>query len=195
MQALSCIELTQGDKNLLCDLVRQTLDLAIYQAHFKPLKTPVSKLLQQKAATFVTLYSNDELRGCIGTYCADTALWKDVCDHTYSSACEDSRFLPLTEKELKNVSFNISILSELVELNNLGETQLLQDLRINIDGLMLQYKEKRAIFLPSVWQQLATEKEFVSALKRKGGWPTTYWSDELKIFTFQTLNIEADYLE
>lgn len=74
----------------------------------------------------------------MGTYIADAPLYKDVCDHTYSSACEDPCFLPLTQSELKTVSFHISILSELVEMENLGENILFKKLKPKLDGLMLK---------------------------------------------------------
>jgi AmmeMemoRadiSam system protein A len=193
MPVLSCIELNQDDKAQLCKLVCKSLLYSINKQHYIPSMPPVSEVLNQKKASFVTLYAQGCLRGCIGTYIADTPLYKDVCDHTYSSACEDPRFLPLTESELKTVSFHISILSELVEMENLGENNLFTKLKPKLDGLMLKQGSKRAIFLPSVWEQLTTAKAFVSALKQKGGWPESYWSQDIELFKFNVCLIEADY--
>jgi len=193
MPVLSCSELNQDDKAQLCALVRKSLLYSISNQHYTPSQVPISKSLNQKKASFVTLYTQGILRGCIGTYIADTPLYQDVCDHTYSSACEDPRFLPLTEKELKTVSFHISILSELVEMKNLGENNLFKKLKPKIDGLMLKQGGKRAIFLPSVWEQLNTVEEFVAALKQKGGWDKLFWSEDFKIYLFQTASIEGDY--
>ena len=95
-------------------------------------------------------------------------MYKDVCDHTYSSACEDPRFLPLTQSELKTVSFHISILSELVEMENLGENILFKRLNPKLDGLMLKQGSKRAIFLPSVWEQLGNSGRVCNCFKTKG---------------------------
>jgi len=187
MPALSCSELNQDDKAQLCELVRKSLSYSINKQHYTPSQLPISRALNQKKASFVTLYTQGSLRGCIGTYIADTPLYQDVCDHTYSSACEDPRFLPLTEKELKTVSFHISILSELTESN------LFKKLKPKIDGLMLKQGGKRAIFLPSVWEQLNTAEEFVAALKQKGGWDKSFWSEDFKIYLFQTASIEGDY--
>jgi len=193
MPALSCSELNQDDKAQLCELVRKSLSYSINKQHYTPSQLPISRALNQKKASFVTLYTQGSLRGCIGTYIADTPLYQDVCDHTYSSACEDPRFLPLTEKELKTVSFHISILSELTEMENLGENNLFKKLKPKIDGLMLKQGGKRAIFLPSVWEQLNTAEEFVAALKQKGGWDKSFWSEDFKIYLFQTASIEGDY--
>jgi len=193
MPALSCSELNQDDKAQLCELVRKSLSYSINKQHYTPSQLPISRALNQKKASFVTLYTQGSLRGCIGTYIADTPLYQDVCDHTYSSACEDPRFLPLTEKELKTVSFHISILSELIEMENLGESNLFKKLKPKIDGLMLKQGGKRAIFLPSVWEQLNTAEEFVAALKQKGGWDKSFWSEDFKIYLFQTASIEGDY--
>lgn len=193
MPVLSCSELNNDDKAQLCKLVRKSLSYSINKQHYIPSIPPTSEVLNQKKASFVTLYTQGGLRGCIGTYIADTPLFKDVCDHTYSSACEDPRFLPLTQSELKTVSFHISILSELVEMENLGENHLFTKLNPRIDGLMLKQGGKRAIFLPSVWEQLTTAKEFVSALKQKGGWQAEYWSPDIELFKFNVCSIEADY--
>lgn len=193
MPALSCSELNQDDKAQLCNLVRKSLLYSINKQHYIPSMSPVSEALTQKKASFVTLYTQGSLRGCIGTYIADTPLYKDVCDHAYTSACEDPRFLPLTENELNTVSFQISILSELIEMENLGENYLLAQLNSKVDGLMLKQGGKRAIFLPSVWEQLNTAKEFVAALKQKGGWRESYWSPDIKLFKFNVFSIEANY--
>jgi len=193
MLALSCIELNQDEKDQLCDLVCKSLSYSVNKQHYHLSLPPNSEALNQKRASFVTLYTQETLRGCIGTYIADTPLYKDVCDHAYSSACEDPRFLPLTENELKTVSFHISILSELIEIENLGEAQLLTQLKPNIDGLMLKQGNKRAIFLPSVWEQLTEPRDFLLALKQKGRWQDNYWSQEIELFKFTVFSIEADY--
>ncbi|PAJ73871.1 AmmeMemoRadiSam system protein A [Pseudoalteromonas sp. NBT06-2] len=193
MPVLSCSELSQDDKDQLCELVRQSLLYSVKKQQYIPSRVLVSEALIQKKASFVTLYTQGNLRGCIGTYIADTPLYKDVCDHTYSSACEDPRFLPLTESELNTVSFHISILSELIEIENLSENQLLVKLKPKIDGLMLKHGGRRAIFLPSVWEQLSTAEEFVTALKQKGGWAKSFWTNDFKIYLFQAASIEGDF--
>ncbi|MEI8599196.1 AMMECR1 domain-containing protein [Vibrio sp. M60_M31a] len=52
--------------------------------------------------------------------------------------------------------------------------------------MLLEDEWHRAVFLPSVWEVLPTPEQFVRALKRKGGWPETYWDEDIVIHHFTT---------
>ena len=77
--------------------------------------------------------------------------------------------MAIKNRRITTVSYQISRLSELVEIHNLGHKKLLLTLRPKINGLMLKLGSKRAIFLPSVWEQLNIAETFLAALKQKGG--------------------------
>ncbi len=67
-----------------------------------------------RAGVFVSLHkkSNHALRGCIGTLEPScTNLAEEICQNALSAAFDDPRFLPLTEKELKDLEINVDILS------------------------------------------------------------------------------------
>ena len=185
------VNLTKAEQVELKNLARQVIVNALDQHKFILPAQPRSKALQQVAANFVTLYSDDELRGCIGCYTSEQPLWQGICQHAYSSAFEDYRFTPLQKTELTTLRIEISILSELVALENKGEQALLATLVPDVDGLLLKectlYGAKRsAIFLPSVWRSLKSARSFVLALKQKGGWPRDYWSENIELFRFHT---------
>lgn len=185
------VNLTKAEQVELKNLARQVIINALEQHKFILPAQPKSKALQQVAATFVTLYSDDELRGCIGCYAREQALWQGVCQHAYSSAFEDYRFTPLQQIELTTLRIEISILSELIAIENKGEQALLATLEPDVDGLLLKectlYELTRsAIFLPSVWRSLKSAESFVLALKQKGGWPSEYWSENIELFRFHT---------
>lgn len=183
------VNLTKAEQAELKKLAKQVIVNALEQHELILPAPPKSKALQQVAATFVTLYRNNELRGCIGCYASDQPLWQGVCQHAYSSAFEDYRFLPLQPTELTSLCIEISILSELVVIENKGEQALIATLAPDVDGLLLKETtlygvERSAIFLPSVWRSLTSAESFVLALKQKGGWPSDYWSENIELFRF-----------
>ncbi|WP_432452886.1 AmmeMemoRadiSam system protein A [Agarivorans sp. QJM3NY_29] len=145
-------------------------------------------ILQAPAASFVTLHKNAQLRGCIGTLEAYQALVQDVALHAYQAAFEDLRFAPLTLQELPLIHISISILSPSQALPpQLNEAALIARLRPNQDGLILAQGNKRAVFLPQVWQQLPNSNDFIQQLKRKGGWSLNSPVEKMRCFKFQVL--------
>ena len=185
------VSLTPAEKIELKSLARQVIVNALEQHKFILPALPKSKALQQMAANFVTLYSDDELCGCIGCYTSEKPLWQSICQHAYSSAFEDYRFTPLPKKQLATLRIEISVLSQLVPIENNGEQALLKTLVPDVDGLLIKeqtlYEPKRsALFLPSVWRSLKSAESFVLALKQKGHWPSDYWSEHIKLFRFHT---------
>ena len=188
MPALSSINLTKSAEQKLRQLVWLVLENTT-KNHRALIPKPNSSVLLKPHACFVTLYVDKKLRGCIGTYTVEKSLWQNVYDYTYYSACQDHRFQPIQKHELANISFEISILSALQEIENIGEQALLQQLRVGIDGLLLKESTRHAIFLPSVWSSLRTPASFLQELKLKGGWKSHYWSAGIQLFRFTTVVI------
>ena len=50
-----------------------------------------------------------------------------------------------------------------------GEAGLLAQLRPGMDGLIIEDVGRRALFLPSVWEELPDQRQFLTALKLKAG--------------------------
>jgi AmmeMemoRadiSam system protein B/AmmeMemoRadiSam system protein A len=125
--------------------------------------------LREKAATFVTLRHGRRLRGCIGTVDPVLPLAADAVTNTFGSAFRDPRFDPLERRELRGLGVSISILSHRRPLSFTSERDLLDRLRPGLDGLLLQNEERRGVFLPQVWESLASPRDFLSHLKDKAG--------------------------
>lgn len=125
--------------------------------------------LNQNGATFVTLNSNGQLRGCIGSLEAYRPLLDDLVANAKAAAFEDPRFYPLTLSELENVDVEVSLLSpsEPIAYENV------EDLKSKVtpfeDGIILELGGRRATFLPQVWEQLPQFEEFFSHLCQKAG--------------------------
>ncbi len=147
--------------------------------------------LAKPGACFVTLKKKGQLRGCIGSLQAHRPLLEDVATNGYSAAFRDHRFGPLKADELADLDLSISVLSDSVPIEFADEADLLAQLRPGIDGLIIQDGGKRALFLPSVWEQLPDKARFMGHLKAKAGMKPDHWSPGFKAWRFVTEEIKA----
>lgn len=141
----------------------------------------------QPAACFVTLQKHGALRGCIGSTVAHRSLLEDVIHNAFASAFHDSRFPPVTESELGEISIEISLLTPQQPLSVTSEDELLQTIRPGIDGLLIRNARHSATFLPQVWQQLPTPGQFLQHLKIKAGLAANVWPEDMECFRYQCI--------
>ena len=132
--------------------------------------------LANPAATFVTLTQDGELRGCIGSLEAHRPLAQDVAENAVAAAFRDPRFAPLSEDELDRTRVEVSLLDTPEAMNFKDGADALAQLRPGLDGLILTHGNRRATFLPQVWEQLPTPALFMAHLKQKAGLPADYWN-------------------
>jgi hypothetical protein len=125
--------------------------------------------LRQQGATFVTLKKDGALRGCIGSLQAVRPLAEDVAQSALGAAFRDPRFAPLTAAEWPACSVEVSLLSAPKPLRFGDEDDLLAQLSPGEDGLILEAGERRATFLPQVWESLPDKRAFLNELLRKAG--------------------------
>ncbi len=144
----------------------------------------VSPLLMAQRATFVTLELNGQLRGCVGSIQPQRPLIGDVGVNAVKAGFADHRFGHLAPQELDQLVIKISILSPLAPLRFDDEADLLRQLQPDRDGLLLQDGHAGALFLPSVWSQIADPREFLANLKMKMGKAPDHWSDTLRAHRF-----------
>jgi AmmeMemoRadiSam system protein B/AmmeMemoRadiSam system protein A len=141
---------------------------------------PERAFLHRPGATFVTLRSGGDLRGCIGSLQARRPLGVDVRANAVAAAFDDPRFAPLRAREYDEIDVEVSLLSAASPLPAASEHELHTQLRAGIDGLILELGYRRSTFLPQVWEMLPGARDFVDELKRKAGLPREFWSDELR---------------
>jgi AmmeMemoRadiSam system protein A len=132
-------------------------------------------------ATFVTLFKNGDLRGCIGSLRATRPLVIDVARNAYAAAFSDPRFAQVSAREVPALDIHVSILSEPEAMRFTSEFDLIEQLRPGIDGLIIEDNGRRGTFLPSVWESLPEPRIFLKQLKCKAGLAESHWSESIKI--------------
>lgn len=149
--------------------------------------------LEEQGATFVTLKYEHHLRGCIGSLVAHRTLLEDVISNACSAAFQDPRFHPLHERELSNISVEVSVLSvpQLLEYDDFED--LLQKVVPDIDGLILNHKGQQGTFLPQVWEELKSPKEFLEHLCMKAGLSPIIFEEHPSIYRYRVEVIEDSF--
>jgi AmmeMemoRadiSam system protein B/AmmeMemoRadiSam system protein A len=142
---------------------------------------PEAEMLGRTGATFVTLRRNGALRGCIGTLDAERPLRDDVARNARRAAFLDPRFAPLQASELEGLKVEVSLLSTPEPVACASEDELLARLESARDGVVLVYRDRRATFLPQVWEQIPDPREFLRLLKLKAGLAADFWSEEIRV--------------
>lgn len=142
--------------------------------------------LREDRASFVTLNLNGQLRGCIGSLIPHRPLIVDVAENAQSAASKDPRFKPLSLSEYLEIDIHLSVLSVPEEISFTDKEHLLELIRPEIDGLIIEESGQHATYLPSVWKQLPDQNDFVRELRRKAGLDADSWSTNTRIYRYTT---------
>jgi uncharacterized protein len=175
--------LTEQEQKILLDIARSAIQSTIKGSQPVPMEEVLEKFdlkyippqLQKDGATFVTITKDDELRGCIGTLEAYQPLFEDVREHAIAAATQDYRFSPIGIEELSQIKIEISYLSEPEDFKYKDSQELLEKVRPNIDGVTFIDGQRRATFLPQVWDKLPNKEAFFDHLCLKMGVPINTW--------------------
>lgn len=173
------IVVTEEEKNTLLQVARQSVTSFLEGRTYEP--PPPRGNLQSKAGVFVTIHTTrGNLRGCIGQLFGKTHLIDTVKEVAISSAFHDPRFTPVRQEEVKDLVFEISILSPF----RLAKPE---EVVPGTHGIYLKNGFFSGLLLP----QVATEQEwnrleFLDHGCRKAGLSAGCWQNpdtELYIFT------------
>lgn len=149
----------------------------------------------RKAGVFVTIYhvnnmnSEKNLRGCIGNVFPSQNIYDSVIAAAINAATEDPRFIAISEKELDDLIFEVSVLSKpaLIQVKNTESS--LSNIVIGRDGIILESRYGSSLFLPQVpVEQKWNIKEYITNLCHKAGAPPDAWLlPDSKLYTFSSL--------
>ncbi len=151
--------------------------------------------LRAPGACFVTLERLGQLRGCIGSAEAHRSLGEDILLNAHNAAFNDLRFPRLDESELVGLELELSILTQPKPIIASSEEELLRQLRPGVDGLIVEDKGAKALFLPSVWDSLPKAKDFLANLKRKAGIGHRALSPGFAAWRFETEKIRSSEID
>jgi hypothetical protein len=152
----------------------------------------LAPLLAAPGAAFITLRRRDgALRGCIGSAVATRPLIVDVVAHAFNAAFRDWRFPRLDWLELAGLSLSVSVLTPPSPMRFADEADLLAQLRPGMDGLIIEDLGRRSLFLPSVWEELAEPRQFLTALKLKAGLAAQHFSPGFQAQRFRSIEVKG----
>ena len=180
---------TPAHKQQLLQLASESIKKGLCGETFDVSVSDFPEPLRVARATFVTLHVEARLRGCVGTLEPRKPLVEDVASNAYSAAFRDMRFAALTWPEYERLNIHISVLSLPEPLQFSSEEELLAQLRPHVDGLIIEDGYNRGTFLPSVWEQLPSPREFLRQLKHKAGLHPDYWSTRIRVQRYITESI------
>jgi len=163
---------TKTEKEYLLGIVRTVVESRA--RGMQPDIPPVpSARLDDKRGVFVTITRQGMLRGCIGQVQARQPLAEAVADMAAAAAFEDTRFAPVTEKELPDLKYEISVMSPLSVADDL------ESIEVGKHGLMIRLDLHSGLLLP----QVATENNwdrttFIEQTCLKAGLPKNIYKDK-----------------
>jgi AmmeMemoRadiSam system protein B/AmmeMemoRadiSam system protein A len=175
--------LSPEDKKQLLSLVRQTLRYALDHQRVpesSDLSFTASEAMQPPRAAFVTLKENGQLRGCVGDIFPQRPLYKSVITNAIYAGFGDRRFPQLRKEEYDRLKVEISALTPPTPVASW------RDIRIGIDGMVLNKDGHSAVFLPQVAPEQGWDLETtLRYLSEKAGLPADAWKEGASFLVFQ----------
>jgi len=178
--------MNKEDKKYLLKLARRTIQKYFEnEGMLKIDEDDLPQILKEKRGTFVTLWKNNKLRGCIGNLENEKPIYQSIMDNCLASALFDTRFTPLKYNELNDIKIEISILSELKKLPDFTSSDsFIKFLDKYKPGLLIKKGGYQATFLPQVWEDLTSTESFISHLCEKAGLDKDEWKN-MKLEVYQ----------
>lgn len=170
--------LSERDKRDLLRVARDSIERAITKQ--APSSEEMGGVLGEPAGAFVTLRMRGELRGCIGYIEPRLPLIKTVEEVAAKAALEDPRFYPLTRDECDEVDIEVSVLSQLQQVESTDQIE------IGKHGVVLDGGITRGLLLPQVAEEFHWDKEtFLRHTAVKAGLPPEAWNHPaVQLYTF-----------
>lgn len=172
--------LTDSNKKQLLKIARNRFEKYLKRELYIP-EEGLPSILKADAGAFVSIYLDDQLRGCIGSFSSGRELYKLVEELTVSSL-NDHRFDPVSKEGLDDINIEISVLTPLKRIKSLDEFVL------GKHGIYIKQGHRSGTFLPQVAEKTNWTKEgFVSRCSENkarigsDGWKTA------ELFTYEAI--------
>ena len=166
--------LTEEEKKILFKLTRNVINNKEDPIHYDEL----TDNLLERAATFLSIYKNNELITSIGSLKPENEIFQDVMDNTLT--------LLSTIKKYDNTKLEISILKNIRKQHFETEKELFGNLIPFKHGVIIEKNKRAATLLPLVWNQIKGKEEFLSQICLKMNLEKGSWKKNAEIFFFET---------
>ena len=175
--------LTDGERAALYDLARAAVAAAVGGAPHSAVRDALDRhpRVERRAAAFVTLTEEGELRGCVGHMDASAPVAESVFEAANWAALGDPRFPSVRAEELPRLHLEVSILGPLVPCDP-GRW------RLGVDGIVVERGGRRGLLLPEVAPMLNMDRTaMLDTACRKAGLPAGAWRDRgTNVYAFRT---------
>jgi AmmeMemoRadiSam system protein B/AmmeMemoRadiSam system protein A len=185
--------LNKDQKKQLLNIAKETVENFVKHRQVSEFDVKDEKLLEKEGA-FVTLRFNGQLRGCIGQIAPSAKpLYEVVRDMAVSACSEDYRFKPVSQDELEEIVYEVSVLSAPAKINDW------KNIELGRHGVIIKKGSNSGVFLPQVADETGWSLEkFLSELcSQKAGLAADCYRDkdtEILVFRAQVFS-EDDNIE
>jgi uncharacterized protein len=129
----------------LVELARRSVEEFVKNGQILSVPAPLPSEMSRKAGVFVCLKKHAQLRGCVGTFmpCFENVA-EETIRNAVSAATSDSRFAPVKEDELRELTYSVDVLSAPEKVTDLA------DLNPREFGVILVSGRKKGLLLPDL---------------------------------------------
>lgn len=175
--------LSEDQERELLELAQNSVARAVRRHKLYEPHATGDRALDQNRGAFVTLMEAGKLRGCVGYTAAAQPLYKTVRDTATLAALRDPRFPPVTEDELPELQYEVSVLSPLRRVEDISRIE------IGKHGLLLKNGNHEGLLLPQVAvEQHWDRTRFLQEVCLKAGLSPDCWMHgDTEIFCFSAL--------
>ncbi len=164
--------LTEEEKKFLHHIAKTVIERRLKGQEIPRFDSPTETLKEPRGA-FVTLNKHGGLRGCIGYIRGYKPLYEAVAEMAEAAAFRDPRFMPLTQDELKDIEIEISVLTPLEKIADIGLIE------VGRHGLYVERGPFSGLLLPQVATEFGWDRiTFLEETCRKAGLPKDAWKEQ-----------------
>ncbi|OGL47971.1 MAG: AMMECR1 domain-containing protein [Candidatus Schekmanbacteria bacterium RIFCSPHIGHO2_02_FULL_38_11] len=170
--------LNDEEKRIALEIARKTIEALVKKEKISSFED-LPPLFMEKRGAFVTIHKKGMLRGCIGYIEAIKTLGKTISEMAVAASTQDPRFPPVTEKELKEIDIEISVLTPLRKIKDIKEIE------VGRHGILIRKGFYSGLLLPQVATEYGWNREaFLEHTSIKAGLPENAWKGDVEIYIF-----------
>jgi AmmeMemoRadiSam system protein A len=147
----------------LASLAKQTVEMYVNEGKVPEVVDPMPPEMRERAGVFVSIHKRGDLRGCIGTFEAQTDnVATETIGNAVSAATRDPRFAPVRKHDLKDLDFSVDVLTRPVPVDD----------QASLDpkkyGVIVESGRRKGLLLPDL-EGVDTVDQQIDICRRKAG--------------------------